>query len=80
MTIIRDVDYPMCDLCGRPVEDLYQVPDILNRATIVTVFCHGEKESVRIDDVTLHEMIPGSIKFGRAFTISKIENDLKLND
>ena len=59
-------DWPICDLCNKPVESLERHDDHFRCEVIFIARCHGDKEVVRFYEEELFVMTTG-IRAGRAF-------------
>lgn len=64
--MIFDPGKLICAVCGREVERLERVEDPLRRKVTFTAYCHGDVETVDIQEREL-EANAERIKFGRAF-------------
>lgn len=63
------VNVPRCARCGRDVDSLDVVAvDALVAGRVYTAHCHGDREVSILRDVDLLEAIPGSFRYGLAFT------------
>jgi hypothetical protein len=70
------VDEVICDVCNKPVDVIERDYDIRRRETIYTVYCHGDREEVRLSDAT----VAGAehIGVGRAFAKKRIGQGARL--
>ena len=57
--------WPECAKCGGPVQRVATWEDPSARASVWTVECHGERETVRVSWINLQEM--ESLRIARAF-------------
>lgn len=62
-------EFPICDVCNKPVERLVWTHDHVMCRRVVIAFCHGEREESYIDEIEIHD--DRVLGFGRAFTMKR---------
>jgi hypothetical protein len=63
-------EFPICDVCNKPVDYMDERNDINFDARIFRVKCHGEVEEVALTALT---MLDCEITVGRAFVREKLK-------
>lgn len=66
---------PHCHICNKPVESMEWEHDFMSNEIIITVHCHGDKESCRLDNQI---RIWNSIEPGVAFSIKRIDETKRI--
>lgn len=60
----------ICDVCNGGVDKVAVCNDPVNGGELITVFCHGDVETVHLTDAMLVDM--NSFEFGRAFATKRV--------
>jgi hypothetical protein len=68
-------DLPMCAKCGHPVERMEVQRRYWDCQTRFTVYCHGESETVDINEELIIIAGKGGIKVGVAFQNNRISQN-----
>lgn len=67
--LTRSFPFPMCGRCNKPVNSASSYRNELNRSTIIEVQCHGQSQSIPIDDyITQHPEFPDILRSIVAFS------------
>lgn len=73
-----------CAVCDKPIEKWEIEHSVMDQSRTLTVFCHGEKDAMKLTDKGLFELGPdvcralesGKIE-GVAFTTNRLEKEPK---
>jgi hypothetical protein len=68
--------WPVCDVCHKPVETFEWVCDGLS--CVMTVVCHGERETMHIGLDRILDLIDSAAPGGRAFVRRQMAEQRKL--